>query len=174
MPEDNRIGEAGKGWTYSQYLLGFERTSYARIGGKRAMLRHIREVAMSTPDGSDARLIDDAGFARRLTEAEMAVDGLEMTVFRVLSAAAQGGSPGDAASTVKILATTTHQQITELMVDAAGAYAQPHFSFWAGQNDPGGSPGRDMATYFAGRAQSIYGGTNEIQRTIIARKVLGL
>jgi alkylation response protein AidB-like acyl-CoA dehydrogenase len=138
------------------------------------MLRHIRDVAMSTPDGSGDRLIDDAGFARRLTEAEMAVDGLEMTVFRVLSAAAQGGSPGDAASTVKILATTTHQQITELMVDAAGAYAQPHFSFWAGQNDPGGSPGRDMATYFAGRAQSIYGGTNEIQRTIIARKVLGL
>ena len=57
VPEDNRIGEAGKGWTYSQYLLGFERTSYARIGGKRAMLRHIRDVA-----------ICDAGRQRRAAD----------------------------------------------------------------------------------------------------------
>ena len=174
VPEENRIGEAGKGWTYSQYLLGFERTSYARIGGKRAMLRHVREIATATTAGGGDRLIDDAGFVRRIAEAEMAVDGLEMTVFRILSALSQGGSPGDAASTVKILATVTHQMITELMVDAAGAYAQPHISFWSGQNDPAGSAGRDIATYFAGRAQSIYGGTNEIQRNIIAKKVLGL
>lgn len=167
VPEDNRIGEEGKGWTYSQYLLGFERTSYARIGGKRAMLRHVRALATMGSAGSNERLIDDAGFAMRLAEAEMAVDGLEMTVFRILSAAAAGGSPGDAASTVKILATETHQQITELFLDAAG----PH----VGHRGPSsGTTPRDVATYFAGRAQSIYGGTNEIQKTIIARKVLGL
>ena len=167
VPEDNRIGEEGKGWTYSQYLLGFERTSYARIGGKRAMLRHVRQLAMAGSPGSNERLIDDSGFAMRLAEADIAVDGLEMTVFRILSAVAAGGSPGDAASTVKILATETHQQITELFLDAAGFYV-------GHRSDAAGSAPRDVATYFAGRAQSIYGGTNEIQKNIIARKVLGL
>ena len=132
VPEAYRIGEEGKGWTYSQYLLGFERTSYARIGGKRAMLRHARELASSIPNGGNHRLIDDAAFARKLTEAEMAVDGLEMTVFRVLSGLSSGGSPGDAASTIKILATQTHQQITELFLDTAAAFAQPGF----GANGP--------------------------------------
>jgi len=174
VPEDYRIGEEGKGWTYSQYLLGFERTSYARIGGKRAMLRHVRELATAMPYGGNHRLIDDPAFAQKLTEAEMAVDGLEMTVFRVLSGLSSGGSPGDAASTIKILATQTHQQITELFLDTAAAFAQPGF----GANAPEiGLPlyaAKDVSSYFAGRAQSIYGGTNEIQRTIIARKVLGL
>ncbi|KCZ91601.1 acyl-CoA dehydrogenase family protein [Hyphomonas johnsonii] len=170
VPEAYRIGEEGKGWTYSQYLLGFERTSYARIGGKRAMLRHVRELATALPDGGNHRLIDDPGFARKLTEAEMAVDGLEMTVFRVLSGLSSGNSPGDAASTIKILATETHQEITELFLDTAAAFAQP------GPGTPGfpAYAARDVSAYFAGRAQSIYGGTNEIQRTIIARKVLGL
>lgn len=167
VPEDNRIGEEGKGWTYSQYLLGFERTSYARIGGKRAMLRHVRALAATGSAGSNERLIDDAGFAARLAAAEIAVDGLEMTVFRILSAAASGGSVGDAASTVKILATETHQQITELFLDAAG----PHTGHRGASS--GTSP-KDLAAYLGGRAQSIYGGTNEIQKTIIARKVLGL
>ena len=174
VPEEFRIGEEGKGWTYSQYLLGFERTSYARIGGKRAMLRHVREIARSLPESGNYRLIDDPGFAQKLTQAEMAVDGLEMTVFRILSALSAGGSPGDAASTVKILATTTHQQITELMLDAVGHFGQP---FGKAGDLPATLPpyaAPDVATYFGGRAQSIYGGTNEIQRNIIAKKALGL
>lgn len=167
VPEAYRVGEEGKGWSYSQYLLGFERTSYARIGGKRAMLRHVRALASAVPEGGNERLINDAGFAGRLTGAEIAVDGLEMTVFRVLSAQVSGGSVGDASSTVKILATETHQLITELLLDAAGPFA--------GHRAPSaGSGPRDVAGYFAGRAQSIYGGTNEIQKNIIARKVLGL
>jgi alkylation response protein AidB-like acyl-CoA dehydrogenase len=167
VPEDNRIGEEGKGWSYSQYLLGFERTSYARIGGKRAMLRHVRALASAVPAGGNQRLIDEAGFAARLAGAEIAVDGLEMTVFRILSAQVSGGSVGDAASTVKILATETHQRITELFLDAAGPFT--------GHRAPSaGSSPRDVAAYFGGRAQSIYGGTNEIQKNIIARKVLGL
>ena len=174
VPEDYRIGEEGKGWTYSQYLLGFERTSYARIGGKRAMLRHARELASSIPNGGNHRLIDEPSFARKLTEAEMAVDGLEMTVFRVLSGLSSGGSPGDAASTIKILATQTHQQITELFLDTAATFAQPGFGANAADIGLPLHAAKDVSAYFAGRAQSIYGGTNEIQRTIIARKVLGL
>jgi alkylation response protein AidB-like acyl-CoA dehydrogenase len=174
VPEDYRIGDEGKGWSYSQYLLGFERTSYARIGGKRAMLRHARELATAMPDGGNHRLIDDPAFARKLTDAEMAVDGLEMTVFRVLSGLSSGGSPGNEASTIKILATQTHQQITELFLDTAAAFAQPGFSANASDIGLPLHAARDVSAYFAGRAQSIYGGTNEIQRTIIARKVLGL
>tara|TARA_R110002020_G_scaffold83397_1_gene206979 strand:- start:369476 stop:370660 length:1185 start_codon:yes stop_codon:yes gene_type:complete len=174
VPEAYRIGEEGKGWTYSQYLLGFERTSYARIGGKRAMLRHARELAHSIPDGGNHRLIDEPSFARKLTDAEMAVDGLEMTVFRVLSGLSSGGSPGDAASTIKILATQTHQQITELFLDTAAAFAQPGFGANASDIGLPLHAAKDVSAYFAGRAQSIYGGTNEIQRTIIARKLLGL
>jgi alkylation response protein AidB-like acyl-CoA dehydrogenase len=167
VPEDYRIGEEGKGWTYSQYLLGFERTSYARIGGKRAMLRHVRALASSIPEGSNERLIDDPGFSARVAQAEIAVDGLETTVFRILSAQVSGGSVGDASSTVKILATETHQAITELMLEAAGQFS--------GHTAPSAGTGpRDVASYFGGRAQSIYGGTNEIQKNIIARKVLGL
>ncbi len=150
VPEDHRIGEAGKGWTYSQYLLGFERTSYARIGGKREMLRRVRALV---PDA-------DADFRRKIAEADMAVDGLEMTVMRILAAVNAGETPGLGASSVKILATVTHQQITELLLEAQA------FNANAGS--------RETAMYFGGRAQSIYGGTNEIQRNIIARRVLGL
>ena len=174
VPECHRIGEEGKGWTYSQYLLGFERTSYARIGGKRAMLRHIRDITWAAQDGGNHRLIDEPGFARKLTEAEMAVDGLEMTVFRILSALSAGGSPGDAASTVKILATTTHQQITELMLEMTAFHAQALGKASALPSDIPPYAAPDVAAYFGGRAQSIYGGTNEIQRNIIAKKVLDL
>ena len=174
VPEDYRIGEAGMGWTYSQYLLGFERTSYARIGGKRAMLRHVRDVASAIPQAGNTRLIDEAGFVRKLTEAEMAVDGLEMTVFRVLSAANAGGTAGDAASIVKILATTTHQQITELFLDVAAHHGTGSRRDGPLPSDIPAYAAKDVASYFGGRAQSIYGGTNEIQRNIIAKRVLGL
>ncbi|MEM8616393.1 MAG: acyl-CoA dehydrogenase family protein [Pseudomonadota bacterium] len=176
VPIDYRIGEEGKGWTYSQFLLGFERTSYARIGGKRKQLDHIRSLAKAEPTGGNRRLIDDTAFARKLTDADMAVDGLEMTVLRVLSAVKDGGSPGKEASIVKILATETAQQITTLYLDLAAAHGQRRFedsvsADWTGEHAYA-APG--VSTYFGARAQSIYGGTNEIQKNIIAKRVLGL
>ncbi|MEM9937208.1 MAG: acyl-CoA dehydrogenase family protein [Pseudomonadota bacterium] len=176
VPADYLIGEEGKGWTYSQYLLGFERTSYARIGGKRKQLRHIRAMAEAEPTGGNRRLIDDEMFAAKLTAADIAVDGLEMTVLRVLSAVKDGGSPGKEASIIKILATETAQQITTLYLDTAAAAAQRKFDDsvspeWTG-HAAYAAPG--VSTYFGARAQSIYGGTNEIQKNIIAKRVLGL
>ncbi len=178
VPGDYLIGEPGQGWNYSQYLLGHERTSYAHIAGKRRMLAGVRALANETPDGGNARLIDDAGFRRRLAETDLAVDALEMTVLRVLAAVKDGGAPGNEASIVKILATETHQKITELMLDAGGAFAAMATpdSVRADDLAPGpqaaAPPG--VAAYLGGRAQSIYGGTNEIQKSIIARRVLGL
>lgn len=179
VPEDHRIGEEGKGWTYSQYLLGHERTSYARIGGKRKMLAGLRAVAANVPLGGNARLIDEPAFAAKLAHAEVAVDGLEMTVFRILSAVKSGGAPGHEASIVKILATETHQQITELMLEAGARAAQIATPDATAPAWPLGDPAMAYAppataAYFGGRAQSIYGGTNEIQKNIIAKRVLGL
>ena len=176
VPADYLIGEEGKGWTYSQYLLGFERTSYARIGGKRKQLAQIRAIARAEPTGGNTRLIDDDAFAAKLTAATIALDGLEMTVLRVLSAVKDGGSPGKEASIIKILATETAQQITTLYVEAAAFHAGRRFADsvspdWTG-HAAYAAPG--LATYLGTRAQTIYGGTNEIQKNIIAKRVLGL
>lgn len=179
VPADYMIGEEGRGWEYSTYLLGHERTSYARIGGKRKMIADLKEIARMVPQGGNAALIDDADFAAKLAEAEIRLDGLEMTVLRILSAVADGGAPGNEASIVKVLATETHQRITELMLEACGQAAQLRTPDAARPDWPGVDPVTAWAPpavggYFAGRAQSIYGGTNEIQKNIIAKRVLGL
>lgn len=179
VPADQLIGEEGKGWTYSQYLLGFERTSYARIGGKKEMMKKVRTIAASTLMGGNQRLIDEDAFAARITAADMALKALEIQVLRILSALSSGGNVGDEASIVKIMATETHQQITELFLDAAGAYAQNKFEDsvtpgWATDAHMPVHAAPGVASYFGGRAQSIYGGTNEIQKNIIAKRVLGL
>ena len=179
VPTDQLIGEEGKGWGYSQYLLGFERTSYARIGGKKEMMKKVRTIAAATSMGGNQRLIDEPAFAARIAQADINLQALEVQVLRILSALSSGGSVGNEASIVKIMATETHQQITELFLDAAGAYAQNKFEDsvtpnWATEADMPVHAAPGIASYFGGRAQSIYGGTNEIQKNIIAKRVLGL
>ncbi|MFZ1741790.1 MAG: acyl-CoA dehydrogenase family protein, partial [Pontixanthobacter sp.] len=176
VPVSSRIGEEGKGWTYSQYLLGNERTSYARIGGKRTQLANIRAIASHIPTGGNHRLIEDSAFAVRLSTAEIKVDALEITTLRVLSAVSEGGAPGKEASILKIMATEIAQEITGLFCIAAAEHGMRKFADsvspeWTGQS-AFAAPG--MASYLGARAQSIYGGTNEIQRNIIAKHVLGL
>ncbi len=176
VPADHRIGEEGKGWTYSQYLLGHERTSYARIGGKRRQLADLRRIAAATSIGGNQSLLEDDAFASKLTSTTMRVDALETTTLRVLSAVSEGGAPGKEASIIKILATETAQQITELYLDAAAENGLRRFEdsvspSWTG-DAAYAAPG--VSTYFGTRAQSIYGGTNEIQKNIIAKRVLGL
>ncbi len=176
VPAANRIGEEGKGWTYSQYLLGNERTSYARIGGKRTQLSHIRGIASQIPTGGNERLIDESAFATRLSEAEIKLDALEITTLRVLCSVKDGGAPGNEASILKIMATELAQEITQLFCVAAAEHGNRKFADsvspgWTGTS-AFAAPG--VATYFGTRAQSIYGGTNEIQRNIIAKRVLGL
>lgn len=176
VPVSNRIGEEGKGWSYSQYLLGNERTSYARIGGKRAQLANIRAIASQIPIGGNQCLIEDSFFSNRLSNAEIRVDALEITVLRVLAKVSSGGSPGNEASILKIMATEIAQEITTLFLEAAAGHGIRKFADsvspeWTG-DAAFAAPG--VATYFGTRAQSIYGGTNEIQRNIIAKHVLGL
>ncbi len=179
VPLDNRIGEEGKGWTYSQYLLGHERTSYARIGSKRKALRNLKDIGGATSLGGNRTLIEDDAFRTKLSEAELNVDRLEMTVFRILSVIAAGGTPGNESSILKIMATETAQQITELYIEAAANNGLRFFEDsvtpdWASDYTIPDYAAPSVSNYFGTRAQTIYGGTNEIQKNIIAKRVLGL
>ncbi|MGB6087682.1 acyl-CoA dehydrogenase family protein, partial [Parvibaculum sp.] len=88
VPKENRIGEEGKGWTYANYLLGHERTSYAHVAGKRKQLGNIRKAA------KERELLSDPAFVAKLTSLEARLDALELTVLRTLSSVAEGGAPG--------------------------------------------------------------------------------
>lgn len=173
VPQANRIGEAGKGWTYANYLLGHERTSYAHVAGKRKELWAIRRTAHAHD------LLGDSAFRLRLADLEIRLDALEGTVLRTLAGVPDGGAPGSESSILKIAATELAQDITEFGMEVFGPYAQPAFPDavappWA-SNEPlpqGAAPA--VARYLGTRAQSIYGGANEIQKNIIAKRILGL
>lgn len=168
VPAANRIGEEGQGWTYSKQLLANERTWYAHVEEKRAALRQVRALAATMPDAATP------DFRRRLAEAEIAVACLDKFVERALR-----DDGGDVASLIKILATETAQAITELLLDLAGGQALPlvpeRGAGW--QAATPGIPGfivPAVENYLMDRAQTIYGGTTEIQKTIIARSVMAL
>lgn len=178
VPRANRIGEEGKGWTYANYLLGHERTSYAHVAGKRKQLRNIRATAARTMSDGEP-LLRDPAFARKLAELEARLDALELTVLRVLASVADGGAPGEESSILKVIATELAQDIAELGVEAFGPYAQPAFpdSVVPEGSDNFAIPAAaapSVAQYLGARAQSIYGGSNEIQKNIIAKRILAL
>ena len=176
VPVENRIGEEGKGWSYARHLLSYERTSYAHVAAKRRQLVQLRKLSAEAPWGDD--LADQAsGFRRRLAEVEVQLDALEMTVLRALAPLASGQAPGDEASIIKIAATETAQAVTELFVELAGVYGLPMFAdrsrpdWRAGLEDIPAFAAPAIASYFITRAQTIYGGTTEIQKNIIGRQL---
>lgn len=177
VPVANRIGEEGQAWGYSKYLLANERTSYAHIGGKRMALERLRK-AVTTMGPGGTSLLDDPLFAARLAQVEINFRALEVTVLRALSSLSAGEAPGAESSAIKILATENSQAITELYVEAAGHYGlawQPDHDAPAWTSSGMRNFGAiSIRRYLATRAESIYGGTNEIQRNVISRMVLGL
>ena len=173
VPAENRIGEEGKGWHYANYLLGHERTSYAHVAGKRAQLADIRAAAR------ERGLLADPAFIRKLGELDTRLDALEITVLRVLSSVAEGGAPGSESSILKIIATELAQDIGELGMETYGLHALPAFPDsvapgWAHNTALPADAAPAVARYLGARAQSIYGGSNEIQKNIIAKRILGL
>ena len=176
VPVANRIGEEGKGWTYAKYLLGFERTVVAGLGFSKRELDTLKKIAALEQRGGRP-LLEDPRFAAKVALAEIELMALDMTVMRVL--ASRGKAPGPEASILKIKGTELQQTITELMMEAAGPYAVPfvpdamelaHVAEGAGQSHAAPL----AAMYFNWRKVSIFGGSNEIQRNIIAKAVLGL
>jgi alkylation response protein AidB-like acyl-CoA dehydrogenase len=178
VPVENLVGEENKGWTYAKFLLGHERANIAGIGAAKRELRRLQRIAaLERKEGRP--LSDDPLFAARLAQVEIDLMALEITNLRVLSAEAERRAPGPEASLLKIKGTEIQQAITELMVQAVGPYALP-FRLEAlapGFAGPAVGPGHAAplaASYLNMRKASIYGGSNEIQKNIIAQMILGL
>ncbi len=172
VPVSGRLGEENQGWTVAKYLLEFER-AVAYAAGLYAALDQLREAAR------DAGLMADAQFRRKLSLLKAQVTAIEAVELGVMAAMAAGRNPGPASSALKIQGTEAQQRIQELAVEVAGDYAAPdqHDARQPGSNVPSLTTDFTMIAaprYFNGRAASIYGGSNEIQRGIIARQVLGL
>ena len=188
VPKANVVGRIGDGWTVAKYLLEFERGGHAYAPSLHVRLDKIRAMARVEQAGDGTALIDDSNFALKLAEAAVEITALEYTEHRVMSALSQGGTLGMQASLMKTRGTEMSQRLTELAIEAAAYYTapfQPHAINPAGavpgHTPPGGNttpigPGHSltvMAKYLNDRAGSIYAGSNEIQRNIMA-KVMGL
>jgi alkylation response protein AidB-like acyl-CoA dehydrogenase len=172
VPVENLVGEENKGWTCAKYLLTYERTGIAGIGQAKEALRHLKSVARrQQKDGRP--LLEDPLFRMHIAAVEIELMALEMTNLRVVAAAEKGGVPGAESSILKIKGTEIRQEITDLLRRAVGPYALP---FISEDEEPVGPDyaGKTAAHYFNRRKLSIFGGSNEIQKNIIAKMILGL
>ena len=178
VPAEDLVGEENRGWTYAKFLLGLERFGIAGIAASKARLAYLEDIVREGR-GGEASLAGDRDLARSIAETEIELRALERTELRALMRAERGESPGVEANVLKIRGTELQQRISELLMVALGVYASPFLpgTMEPGRNEapvgPDHAPGLAPA-YFNMRKTSIYGGTNEIQRNIIAKMALGL
>ncbi|HSU06798.1 MAG TPA: pimeloyl-CoA dehydrogenase large subunit [Acetobacteraceae bacterium] len=178
VPAENLVGQENKGWDYAKFLLGNERTGIARVGASKARVARIKHLAALERVG-DQPLIEDPRFREKLAAIEVELKALEMTQLRVVAdeRKREKRKPNPASSILKLKGSVIQQQLTELMMDVVGPYVMPYQPPDEAQNEPfigpeyaaGAAPG-----YFNYRKVSIYGGSNEIQRNIVAKAILGL
>src|SRR5580658_9139164 len=178
VPAANLVGEVNKGWDYAKFLLSHERTGIARVGrSKRALLRLKEMAEKELADG--VPLIQTQSFRDKIAGVEIDLMALEISGMRLLAAARSGKAPGAEANMLKIKGSEIQQRLTELMMETAGPYALP-FNPAAREQQWNGEPiGPPWAAplapdYFNYRKTTIYGGSNEIQRNILAKAKLGL
>ncbi len=178
VPAENLVGQENKGWDYAKFLLGNERTGIARVGMSKAKVIRIKELAALEFAG-ERPLIEDARFQEKLAAVEIELKALEMTQLRVVADERKmaKGRQNPASSILKLKGSVIQQQLTELLMEVVGPYVLPYQRDFDGNNEP--TVGPEYATeaapmYFNYRKVSIYGGSNEIQRNIIAKAILGL
>ena len=165
VPMSNRVGDENEGWTYAKFLLGHERTNIAGIGWSKRELRRLKsDAAKVKRDGRS--LLEDPVFGSRIAQVEIELTALEITNMRVIFAEAAKKAPGPEASMLKIRGTEIMQRISELQVELLGADALAYA--------PDSDDSRATATYLNLRKLTIFGGSNEIQRNIIAHMILKL
>ena len=188
VPKANVLGAIDDGWTVAKYLLEFERGGGAMAPALQVMAESIAEAAIHQPGPAGGVLLDDPAFAAKLADVRIRADVLEILEYRVLAVVAEGGNPGADSSMLKILSTELSQAVTELAMEAAGPRGrvyQPHAAMPGGPVSAftpptdgyvSGEPWQAVAPlrYFNDRAGSIYAGSNEIQRNILAKATLGL
>ena len=170
VPADQLVGERGKGWTYAKFLLGNERVGVAPVGSIKRKLAEAKARAAATKDG-DGALLDQPLVAARIAELEAEIASLELTVLRV-AANSHEGKPDPASSILKLRGSQLQQDVLELIVDIAG----PASLEWDQPQDSELEGWEALATptYLNFRKASIYGGSNEVQRSIISSGILGL
>ena len=165
VPASNRVGEENQGWTYAKFLLGHERTNIAGIGASKRELQRLKQDAAKVMKEGRS-LLEDPLFGSKVAQVEIELTALEVTNMRVIFAEAANHAPGPEASMLKIRGTEIMQRISELQVELLGPGALAY------RPDDDGS--RATAAYLNLRKLSIFGGSNEIQRNIIAHMILGL
>ena len=172
VPAENLIGEENKGWTYAKHLLAHERTNIADVNRAKRELERLKRIAKA--EG----VYDDARFRDQIALLEVDIVALEMMVLRVLSAEKSGKQSLDVAGLLKIRGSEIQQRYTELMMLAAGPFSRP-FIFeameagWQGDQIGAAYIAPLAGQYFNYRKTTIYGGSNEVQRNIVAQTVLG-
>jgi alkylation response protein AidB-like acyl-CoA dehydrogenase len=173
VPAENLVGEENKGWTYAKYLLAHERTNIADVNRAKRELERLKRVAAA--EG----VYDDPRFRDQIALLEVDIVALEMMVLRVLSAQAGGKKALDIAGLLKIRGSEIQQRYTELLMLAGGPFSLPYISEamdagWQGDQVGAAYCAPLAANYFNNRKTTIYGGSNEVQRNIVAQTVLGV
>ena len=178
VPVANRVGEENKGWTYAKYLLRFERAGSAEVGVQKRQVARLRDIARAERvDGGP--LIEDRRFREKLADLEIQLATIDYTEMRVLAAESIGAEPGPEVSMLKLRGTEIQQRISELLLEAIGGAANPYVpeALSDGWNEEpiGAAHAAGIAPhYFDWRKASIYAGSNEIQKNIMTKMVLGL
>ena len=178
VPLGDRVGEEHGGWTVAKSILGQERFGTAEISRSMASLRRLKRLAATRTSGGRP-LIEDPDFRARVAEAEIELRALEVTELRFLFGPGSPDALGPEASILKIRGTEVQQRILELTMEALAYDAHALPTVPPGEGDPERSVGpadggHAAGAYFNYRKTSIYSGTNEIQKNIIAKAVLGL
>ena len=178
VPKANVVGEENKGWQVAKYLLEFERGGSTGNAARKVGLARLRTLAGMIPQG-ESTLADDTDFIRKLDETAVQLEAIQFTEFRMMAALSKGQRPGPESSVLKALSAEMQQQLTELAVEAMGQYSAVHQpeARTVGSNVSTVGPEDGVVAfsrYFNLRASSIAGGSNEVQRNIMAKLVLGL
>ncbi|SEB00550.1 acyl-CoA dehydrogenase family protein [Variovorax sp. YR216] len=176
VPAENLVGEEDKGWTCAKYLLTYERTNIAGVGFSVAAMEQLKVIAAKQKKNGRP-LAEDPAFAARMAKVEIDLENMKTTNLRVIAAVAGGGVPGAESSMLKIRGTEIRQEISSLTRRAMGAQARPFVAEALAEGFAGEafSPAPAAAArYFNNRKLSIFGGSNEIQKNIISKMILGL
>jgi alkylation response protein AidB-like acyl-CoA dehydrogenase len=179
VPKANRIGPEHAGWTVAKYLLEFERGGDAYTPNLYARLEDVRRIAREERADDGSRLIEEQDFAERLATTEIEIQALEMIELQVLSDLSRGRNPGAISSAMKIRGSETLQKLDGLGIEALAHYSAPlePEARTLGWNEPTVAPDYGitaMPLFLNNRAATIYAGSNEVQRNIIAKAMLGL